>query len=132
MATGAFIASYTVVDGWAIRTLGMVPFLFYAANLFIRVLLQAPFVLSNRDDLRREWRVNRREIVVVGLLQLTGYLLVLIAVQYAPISYVAPVREISMLIGMFIGARLLHEKVKASQIAGAAFMLAGVAGLAWA
>jgi drug/metabolite transporter (DMT)-like permease len=132
VATGAFIASYTVIDGWAIKTLGMAPILFYAAGLFLRMLLQAPFALFRMDDLRREWRVNHRAIVIVGLLSLTAYSLVLLAVQYAPISYVAPVREISMLIGMFIGASLLHEKVKASQIVGAAFMLAGVVGLAWA
>lgn len=132
LATGAFIASYTVVDGWAVKTLGMVPILFYTACLCIRVLLQAPFALFRMDDLRREWRVNRRAILLVGLLSLIAYSLVLFAVQYAPISYVAPVREISMLVGMFIGASLLHEEVKTSQIVGAAFMLAGVVGLAWA
>jgi drug/metabolite transporter (DMT)-like permease len=57
---------------------------------------------------------------------------VLFAVQRAPISYVAPVREISMLVGTFIGASLLREELKPSQIVGAAIMLAGVVGLAWA
>jgi drug/metabolite transporter (DMT)-like permease len=132
MATGAFIASYTVVDGWAIKILGAAPILFYATGLFIRVLLQAPFAFLRMDDLRREWRVKHRAITIVGLLSLVAYSLVLFAVQYAPISYVAPVREVSMLVGLFIGASLLHEEVKASQIVGAVFMLAGVAGLAWA
>jgi drug/metabolite transporter (DMT)-like permease len=132
MATGAFIAAYTVLDGWAIKTLGMAPILFYAAGLVFRTLLQAPFALRRRDDLRREWREKRTAIVAVGLLSPTAYALVLFAVQRAPLSYVAPVREISMLVGTFIGASLLGEAVKPSQIAGAAIMLAGVAGLAWA
>ncbi|MDR3221676.1 MAG: DMT family transporter [Candidatus Accumulibacter sp.] len=132
VATGAFIASYTLLDGWAIKTLGMVPVLFYAVSLVIRTLLQAPVALSRAGDLRREWRARRAAIVTVGLLSPVGYSLVLFALQYAPLSYVAPVREISMLIGTFIGAGLLHENLKASQIAGAAIMLAGVIGLAWA
>jgi drug/metabolite transporter (DMT)-like permease len=132
MATGAFIAAYTVLDGWAIKTLGMMPILFYAAGLVFRTLLQAPFALCRMDDLRREWREKRAAIVAVGLLSPTAYALVLFAVQRAPLSYVAPVREISMLIGTFIGAGLLGEAVKPSQVAGAAIMLAGVAGLAWA
>jgi drug/metabolite transporter (DMT)-like permease len=132
VATGAFIAAYTVLDGWAIKTLGMAPILFYTAGLFFRVLLQAPFALCRLDDLRREWRAKRAAILAVGLLSPTAYSLVLFAVQRAPVSYVAPVREISMLIGIFIGASLLHEELKASQIAGAAIMLLGVAGLAWA
>jgi drug/metabolite transporter (DMT)-like permease len=132
VATGAFIATYTVLDGWAIKTLGMAPILFYATGLFFRVLLQAPFALCRLDDLRREWRAKRTAILIVGLLSPTAYSLVLFAVQRAPVSYVAPVREISMLIGIFIGASLLREELKASQIAGAAIMLLGVAGLAWA
>ncbi|GHU07221.1 membrane protein [Betaproteobacteria bacterium] len=132
LATGAFIAAYTVLDGWAIKTLGMLPLLFYTAGLFIRTLLQAPFALRRMDNLRSEWRVRRKAIITVGLLSPTAYCLVLFAVQRAPISYVAPVREISMLVGTFIGASLLREELKPSQIAGAAIMLAGVVGLAWA
>ncbi|MDR0440250.1 MAG: DMT family transporter [Candidatus Accumulibacter sp.] len=132
VATGAFIAAYTVLDGWAIKTLGMAPILFYAAAIVLRTLLQAPFALRRVDALRREWREKRAAIVTVGLLAPTAYALVLLAVQRAPLSYVAPVREISMLIGTFIGAGLLKEAVKPSQVAGAAIMLAGVAGLAWA
>ena len=132
MATGVFIAAYTVLDGWAIKTLGMVPVLFYAAGLALRTLLLAPFALRRMDDLRRQWRAGRAAIVAVGLLSPTAYSLVLFAVQRAPVSYVAPVREISMLVGTFIGASLLRENVKPSQVAGAAIMLAGVVGLAWA
>ena len=131
-ATGAFIAAYTVLDGWAIKTLGMVPILFYAVGLAVRTLLLAPFALRRIDDLRREWRTRRAAILAVGLLSPTAYSLVLFAVQRAPVSYVAPVREISMLVGTFIGASLLREEMKPSQIAGAAIMLAGVVGLAWA
>ena len=68
-------------------------------------------------------------LVLLGLL---AYLLVLIALQSAPLSYVAPIREISMLAGTFIGASLLHESLKPSQYIGAAVMLAGVIGLAYA
>ncbi len=131
VATGAFIATYTVIDGWAIKSLGMAPILFYASGLVFRTLLLAPFALS-RTDLRRQWREQRRAIVIVGVLSPAAYTLVLLAVQMAPLSYVAPVREISMLAGTFIGASLLGESVKPSQFIGAAIMLLGVIGLAWA
>lgn len=131
-ATGAFIAAYTVLDGWAIKTLGMVPVLFYAVGLLLRMLLQAPFALRQPGELAREWRARRAAILTVGLLSPLAYTLVLCALQYAPLSYVAPVREISMLAGIFLGAGLLREKLNASQIAGAAIMLAGVVGLAHA
>ena len=132
MLTGLFIASYTVIDGWAIKSLGMMPILFYAVGLLFRTVVLAPFALRTPRDLLKQWQTHRRAILIVGILSPTAYLLVLIAIQTAPLSYVAPVREISMLVGTFIGASLLKESVKPSQVAGAATMLLGVIGLAWA
>lgn len=132
MLTGLFIASYTVIDGWAIKSLGMTPILFYAVGLLFRTVVLAPFALRTPRELVKQWQTHRRAILIVGILSPTAYLLVLIAIQTAPLSYVAPVREISMLVGTFIGASLLKESVKPSQVVGAATMLLGVIGLAWA
>ena len=132
MLTGVFIAAYTILDGWAIKSLGMVPVLFYAVGLVFRTLLLAPFALRHADTLHSQWQRHRRAILVVGVLSPTAYTLVLLAIQMAPVSYVAPVREISMLVGTFFGASLLKESVKPSQIVGAAIMLLGVIGLSLA
>jgi uncharacterized membrane protein len=48
----------------------------------------------------------------------------------APISHVAPAREVSMLIAAFLGARLLSEGELARRLAGAALIAAGVVSLA--
>ena len=130
--TGVFIATYTVIDGWAIKSLGMAPVLFYGVGLLCRTLLLAPFALRQPQALASQWRSHRKAIVLVGLMSPTAYTLVLFAVQRAPLSYVAPIREISMLVGTLLGARLLRESVGASQIAGTALMLGGVAALALA
>lgn len=132
IVTGVFIASYTVIDGWAIKSLGMAPILFYAVGLAFRALLLAPFALRRTEELVSQWRAQRRAIIIVGLLSPAAYTLVLLAVQIAPLSYIAPVREISMLVGTFVGASLLKEAVKPSQVVGAAIMLLGVIGLVWA
>ncbi len=130
--TGMCIAGYTVIDGWAVKSLGMAPVLFYAAGLALRTVLLAPWALRSRSLLRGQWQQHRTAIVLVGVLSPLAYCLVLFAVQNAPLSYVAPVREMSMLIGTLVGARLLRESLKPSQVAGAALMLLGVAGLALA
>jgi len=132
VATGAFIAAYTVIDGWAIKSLGMVPILFYAVGLVFRALLLAPFVLQRKDQLVNQWQGHKQAIIIIGLLSPTAYTLVLLAIQMSQLSYVAPVREISMLIGTFIGASVLKEAVTPSQVIGATIMLLGVVGLVWA
>lgn len=132
LLTGLFIAAYTLLDGWAIRSLGMAPILFYAVGLAFRSLLLAPFALRQPARLAEQWALHRRAILIVGILSPLAYLLVLFALQLAPLSYVAPVREISMLLGTFVGARRLQEALKPSQYIGAIVMLLGVLGLGYA
>jgi drug/metabolite transporter (DMT)-like permease len=130
LLTGLFIAAYTVVDGWAIKALGMSPVVFYALGLALRSALLAPTALRDRQALVEQWRKNRRHILAVGALSPLAYILVLIALTKAPLSYVAPTRELSMLIGTFIGARMLQEKNSRSRLVGVALMLLGVVMLA--
>jgi len=132
LLTGLFIAGYTLIDGWAVKSLGMAPVLFYALALLSRSLLLAPFAWRRRTEFRGQWQAHRQAIVLVGLLSPAAYTLVLLAVQVSPLSYVAPVREVSMLIGTFFGARLLGEAVKPAQVVGAGVMVSGVLALALA
>jgi len=48
----------------------------------------------------------------------------------APLSYVAPIRELSMLLGVLFGAKLLREAFNPSRVIGTACMVAGVVMLA--
>jgi len=67
---------------------------------------------------------------VVATLGPLAYILVLYAVQVAPLSHVAPAREVSMLFAALIGGRLLGEGDRGLRIVGAACMAAGVIALA--
>jgi hypothetical protein len=49
----------------------------------------------------------------------------------APLSHVAPAREVSMLFAALIGGRLLGEGDRALRLAGAACIAVGVIALAW-
>jgi uncharacterized membrane protein len=59
-----------------------------------------------------------------------SYIAALSAMRLAPVSHVAPVREISMMIGMFLGARLLHERHVMRRLIGSGLIACGVAALA--
>lgn len=76
--------------------------------------------------MRREWRESGRQVVTVGVLSPVAFTLVLFALRLAPLAYVAPLREVSMMVGVFFGAWLLHERVTAMRLAGVACMIAGV------
>lgn len=128
--TGLTIAAYTVIDGWAVKVLGMAPVLYYFLGLALRAAILTPQALRDVAGLRAEWRLNRRYIIAVGILSPLAYTLVLYAVTMAPLSYVAPVRELSMLVGVWFGAKLLRESVSPVRVIGTACMVIGVVMLA--
>jgi len=132
IATGALVATYTVIDAWAVKGLGMAPLVFYPLGLLLRSVLLTPFALAQRGQARETWRQHRGAIVGVGLLSPLAYTLALLALQRAPLSYVAPVREVSMLVGALVGARLLGEPMTRARIGGVLMLLGGVTGVALA
>ncbi|MEG0820864.1 MAG: DMT family transporter [Burkholderiaceae bacterium] len=131
-ATGLCIAGYTVLDAWAVKTLAIAPLLYYLPSLAIRCLLIAPQAFAARHLWRAQWHEHRSAILVVGALSPLAYVLVLHAMQLAPLAYVAPAREVSMLIALLIGARVLREALSPARIAGTALMVGGVSLLALA
>jgi drug/metabolite transporter (DMT)-like permease len=128
--TGACIASYTLNDGWAVKVLAISPFLIdFAGNCF-RVLVLSHQALGARVELAAEWRAYRLPVLTVATLGPLGYILVLFAMRHAPISHVAPTRELATLVGTWFGARLLGEQAAAQRLAGALCIVAGVVSLA--
>lgn len=129
MLTGCFIASYTINDAYAVKVLAVSPILLdYFGNL-VRLAFLTPAVAGRRTDIRDEWKRNRGIILGVGALIPLSYILALYAFTIAPVSYVAPARELSMLVGTFFGARLLNEGNLALRMTGAGLILLGIVGL---
>lgn len=130
LLTGVLIAAYTLNDGWAVKVLLISPFVIdFTGNLF-RMLVLAPRAWRDRERLALEARVYRKPVIIVSVLGPLGYILVLFAMRMAPISHVAPARELSTLVGAWFGSRLLRESSGPWRILGAALIVAGVISLA--
>ncbi|APW37198.1 EamA family transporter [Rhodoferax koreense] len=130
LLTGAFIAGYTVVDGYAVKLLLMSPILLDYFGNYIRLLFLAPVVLRNRPEAVALWRRQWRHALAVGIISPVSYVLVLYAVKVAPLSHVAPAREVSMLFAALLGGHLLGEGQRGLRLLGAGCIAAGVLALA--
>lgn len=127
--TGTFIAAYTLNDGAAVRRLAIPPILIdYFGNL-VRLLMLTPVAMRRRNDLWAELATWGRSAVGVGVIAPIPYILSLYAMTLAPISLVAPAREMSMMVGVVFGWLFLKERAAASRFVGAALILAGVIAL---
>ena len=130
LITGTFIAAYTLWDKQAVSRFAISPLLLdWGANLG-RAILLTPFALGYWQNTRVEWRDHRAEAIGVAVLAPLSYILVLTAMQFTPVSYVAPAREISILIGTAMGTRLLEEGDVHRRLAAAGAMVVGVVALA--
>jgi drug/metabolite transporter (DMT)-like permease len=129
LATGAVIGTYTLWDKTAVSLLLIPPLLYDWATVVGQTILVAPAALRRRDELRETWRRRRGAVVGVGLLSRLAYILVLTALAVSPVSYVAPAREIGILIGAVLGARLLAEGHTLRRGIAAAAMVLGVIAL---
>lgn len=130
LITGFFIAAYTLWDKQAVSHFAITPLVLdWGANVG-RALLLTPLAVKYSDQAMTEWREHKYEAIACAVLIPLAYILVLTAMQFTPVSYVAPAREISILIGTLMGTRLLGEGDVPRRLAGACAMVLGVVGLA--
>jgi len=126
LVTGMFIASYTLWDKYAVSTLRVPPLLQGYASLPVMALLLAPSALRQRGRTTRVWRRYRRQVTGAAVLSPLAYVLVLIAMSFTAVSAVAPAREVSVLVGVILGRRLLGEGSLARRLTAAAAIAAGI------
>ena len=126
-ATGSLIASYTVVDGYGVKVLGIHPVLLDWFSNFIRFFMLAPLVLRNVGHAKKSMQGCWWLAVGVGLFSPLSYILVLTAIDMgAPISLVAPAREMSMMIGAIFGMMILREPVNSGAWRDAPAIIVGL------
>jgi drug/metabolite transporter (DMT)-like permease len=126
LATGGFIAAYTVWDRHGVASLLVAPLLYDAGTTVTGVVLLAPFAARRWPGVAAQWRGHRLDAFMVAGLSSVSYILVLTALAVTPVGYVAPVREVSIVFGAFLGVRRLGEAKGRGRILAAAAIAAGI------
>lgn len=128
---GCMIASYTVWDKQAVAVLLIPPVVFdWGANLS-RIAMLTPLAMRREPGaISRAWNEHRKTVIAIGVLSPLSYILVLTAMVFTPVSYVAPTRELSILFAALLGAHVLKEGDAARRTIAALGMVLGVGGLA--
>jgi len=132
LAIGAFIALYTLWDGWSVKRIGIPPLLFYWSGEVVRLLLFTPAAAARREEVARLWKDHRARVMGIAALSPLSYILILLALRSGAISHIAPARELSILVGAYLGGRVLGEGERTRRLAAAAAFACGVIALAMA
>jgi drug/metabolite transporter (DMT)-like permease len=130
LATGVLIAGYTLWDAHAVTTLGVPPLVLLVGSVLCESALLTPLAVVRRARVAVLWREHRPAVFAIGLLSPLAYVLVLFALLLAPVSLVAPARELSIVFGSLAAWLVLGEPNPGRRLAGALVVLAGVAAIA--
>ena len=128
--TALLISLYHITDKVGVALVAPLRFQYLMA-LMRFVFYSAAIIPWKGRGLLVEARSNWRSIIAVSLLQFLAYQLVLTAMTSALVSYVAAVRQVSVLLAVFTGSVLLREGHLTLRLSAAAAITLGVVLIGW-
>jgi drug/metabolite transporter (DMT)-like permease len=123
LAVAGCIAAYTLIDKRGIEYAS--PIVYQELSMILPAAGFLALTLARRGRPAVRGAIGPPAIVA-GLFAFGAYILVLAALSRAPAAPVAAVRETSVVIATALAAPLLHERVGAARLAGAAVVVLGV------
>ncbi len=129
LASGICTAAYSIIDKVGVSVV-LVPLYTYLLYLGATIGVGCLLLPRHSRAVVAEWRRNSSRVLVVGILGPLTYGLVLWALTFTPVSYVAPAREVSVVIAALLGAMVLGEAYGVQRITGSVLIGSGVIFLA--
>ncbi len=128
--TALLISFYHITDKVGVGVVSPLRFQYLMAMIRF-VLYSVAIVPWKGRQLLEEARIQWRSVVAVSLLQFLAYQLVLTAMTMAAVSYVAAVRQVSVLLAVFTGSVMLREGHLTLRLSAAAAITLGVVLIGW-
>ncbi|WP_101848353.1 EamA family transporter [Zhihengliuella sp. ISTPL4] len=128
--TGVAIAVYTIWDAHAVREWELSPVAFMVGTTLLQVPFYSVAVRGRWGAVLALGRTQWRRILAFGVLSPLSYILVLTAIQIAPVALVAPLREVSVVLVSLFGAFVLKESRPGWRIGASLVVLTGIVLLA--
>ncbi len=128
LLTGVLISAYTAVDKRGVAYFPPLAYIYFV--LFVGwICLSVQWLFPNHRAALLAEISNRKRlaaIVAAAVFGTAGYTLVLAAMRLSPASYVGAVREVSVVIGAWIGVRFMGEQGGSMRILASSLVTAGV------
>ena len=118
MLTGIAIILYSPVDKVGVEHTQ--PFSYMYLLTKSSAIGLAPYIVFEYGlaPVRQEWQINAWPILAAGLLVFLAYGLALTAFSLSGVSYVAPAREVGIVIGVLMGVFILKERFGQGRLFG--------------
>jgi len=125
LATGCFIAAYSLVDGLGARQAGTALGFFAWLSLFNTIIFAAIMTACKPGLIRRVAREGRRIAIIGGGASFFAFAIVIWGFTKAPIALVTALRETSIVFALLIGVFFMKERMNLAKIVSIAVTLSG-------
>ncbi|WP_020521873.1 DMT family transporter [Catelliglobosispora koreensis] len=129
IGVGVFIAAYTLWDKQAVAVAFVPPILVNWGTDTGRAILFLPWLIKRRAEVKRIWKEHRTQVIGIATCSPAAYILVLTALTMAPVTMIAPLREVSVLLVVFLGAKFLGEQDMWRRLTAALGVVLGAVGV---
>ena len=119
------VACYTLVDKIAVSQ--MHPVILAYLYPWISLSLYTGYIFKAKPAgvLKKEWATHKGSILICGILSIFGYFLILQVFTMERMSYVAGLRQLSIVFAVLLGGHILKEKNKRTRIASSIIIFIG-------
>ncbi len=104
------VAGYTLADKLAVGQMHPVIFAYIYPWISLSLFSGYIFKAKPKDVLKKEWRARKGSILICGVLSIFGYFLILVVFTMERMSYVAGLRQLSIVFAVLLGGHILKEK----------------------
>jgi drug/metabolite transporter (DMT)-like permease len=106
---GLLLTATFIIDKIAMAVVSPVVYIF--AMYFLSALFLTPYMFrEHREELTKAWQNFKKYSLIIGIGSMCTYSIILFAFKLAQVSYVVATREVSVVIGAFLGFKYLNEK----------------------
>jgi drug/metabolite transporter (DMT)-like permease len=126
MGAGACTAAYSLINKKNLEAVD--PFILLYLIFAFMVLFLFIFVLvKNRaSQIKEEAKSNKRNLLLMGILNFLASLLVLYALEIGKVSYVGAARNVSIVFGVLLGSFFLKEGYGKIRLIASLFIFGGI------
>lgn len=127
LLTAIISAFYGLVSKISLEVLN--PVVFVYLGFFLSFLFYSLIFFFNKEllkNIKTEFKEYKKSIITIGLLDIFGYFLVLIALIGNKLSYIFALRQMSIIFAVLLGSKVLKEKYGNTRFISSIIILIGI------
>ena len=126
LLTALCTSIYSLVDKLGVTAVAPLAYAFWLDVFVIAFLTPVVLWKWGWGAVAAEWRGSSVKVVISGFLMRFGYILVLLAMALAQVSYILAVRQLSVVLGVVFGVGLLGERYGKVRLLSSIIIFTGV------